>query len=367
MLNLLPALTDPRQYPSHKPDNWLLHQAQTVVDAQDETLRAAHSRQLTQTLDGYLQRRDLLPLSVALAMASSKAMHDALWLALRTAVEQPQQARVQLFALPLVLIGGAQPARALPPVIADIGPLCALLNQHLPDSDNTCWLSDALVHPDALAKMGPDVLYTLSREPEVARQALSALPGSPTGIDGETVALRYLVGTIAPQPLPEQVSGWGMPALQWLTQALQTDGVTLFPLLGAPQPLLQAQINGLRMLNEAALDMFASRQIRALRQAGHTVTAVMSAHENHDVRFSFSAEEDPESCRGHVWALSAHDSLEHICEHFAQLMTDCQVENIQFLQTVAPDQMNGEPLFFHAKDLSADDVTDTTSTHGDRA
>ena len=362
MLNTPIAFPDPRQYPSRKPDNWLLQQAQAVVDAVDETQRAALGQQLTQTMDGYLQRRELLQLSVALAMASSKTMHEVLWQALRTTVEQPQQARVQLFALPLVLIGGAQPARTLPPVLTDINTLRDLLARHLPDVGDSFWLSDALVHPDALAKIGPDVLYTLSQEPNVARQALSALPGSPTGIDGETVALRYLVGTIDPQPLPEQIAGWGMPALEWLTQALHTDGVTLFPLLGAPQPLLQAQIIGLRMLNEAALDMFASRQIRALRQAGRTVNAVMSAHENHDVRFSFSATEDPESCRGHVWALSQHDSIDHICEHFARLMADCQVKNVQFLQAVAPDQTNGITLFFHAKNLSASDASNSVPT-----
>jgi len=360
MADLLVSLPDPRQYTPVAPKNELIRLTLAVLDAANADDRGLWQSELNAALVGYLERNELLPLSVALAMLPSQEAYRTLWLALREAAERnPNGATTLPFALPVVLVAGSRQKTTLAGELANIDEINALLREHgVFAAGSDAALSAKLIHPDTLAGLNSSRLFYLAQDAAGLARTLDQLPAAPLELNGEGVFLRYLVGqvTVAEggEPLVRfgaAVNSWGLGLRKLLNAALDQDGVTLFPIARAPQPVMQAMVAGGAARQDVALEVFASSQIRALRELGKEPVAIASAHDNGELRFTVSAPGDERNWKGFVWPLSPLDSVERIVGTFRELMVDCQVNDVRLLPEVAADKQDDIPLFFTADDL----------------
>ncbi|MBM2883112.1 hypothetical protein [Chromobacterium amazonense] len=352
-------LPDPRQYhPQVSLTNRLIHHAQSVLDAPDAGERDMWRQALVGAIDEMLQRGEVLSISVALAMVPTQACYQIVWDALRQAVEETGGARALVFALPLVLVAGSREQAELPGAIADVEGLNALLRQHgVFAADGDAALSGVLLHPDSLVGLDALSLYRMARQGEAARDGLPA-QAAPVTVKEEGVFLRYLIGVAVQregEPCPVRLGGsvgaWGMPLMKFLGEQLQTDGVTLFPIARPPLPAMQALVAGNHARFEVALQVFASSQIRRLRELDKEPVAIVSAHENGELHFTVSAKGDERNWEGFVWPLASLDNVKLIEENFRELMSECRVRDVHVLPELQPESRDGVPLFFTADDL----------------
>lgn len=362
MSMLHPALPDPRLYPDPMPSNMLIHYTLSVLNAASDSDREACRVSLKQAVADILERGDVLTLSVALAMVPSQAAYRVLWEALRAAAEQPEGRHAVIFAVPLVLVAGAKPEATLPARIEDVDGLNALLREHgvfAPGAE--VFLSGKLLHPDTVAGISSAQLYRFTRSlADAARGLPLELEPSAVTVRNDGVFLRYLIGVAiqeegepAPVKLGGAVGPWGIPLMKFLGEQLKTDGVTLFPIARPPQALLQAIVAGGSARQEVTLQAFASSMIRKLRDMGQEPVAVLSAHENGELRCTISAPGDEKNWEGFVWQLSPLDSVPLIASQFCELMAECRVSDVRVVPQVQPDQQNGIPLFLTADDIPA--------------
>lgn len=352
-----PSLPDPRQYSATPPaNNDFLRQAGATLAATTADEKEMWLSSLKSSLAEHLEREEMLPISVALAMADSQAAYRALWQALGDALDGD----TVVFALPLVLVAGSKGAARLPGELADLDGFASLLAKVglVSDPARVFWLPQ-LLHPDTLAGVTSARLYRLAQgSADAARDALAALPAAPLQLSGEGVFLRYVVGVARrdeagelPIALSGAVGAWGMPLMQSLNAMLKTDGVTLFTIPRAPQALTAALVAGGQARHEVAMQVFASNRIRRLRELSLEPVAIASAHEGGELRFTLSARGDVKNWEGFVWPLSPLDSVPLIVRQFAELMADCRVDDVRFVPTVAADKDGDVPVFFTADDL----------------
>ncbi|OVE49562.1 hypothetical protein [Chromobacterium violaceum] len=350
-------LPDPRQYhPQVSLTNRLIHHAQSALDAPSADDREMWRQALAGGMDEMLQRGELLSISVALAMVPSQACYQVVWDALRQTVEGGD-ADAALFALPLVLVAGSREQATLPAEIADVDGLNELLRRHgVFSAGGDAALSGVLLHPDSLTGLDAAKLYRMSRQGG-ARADLPNQP-APVTVKEEGVFLRYLLGVATlrdgeepPVRLGGSVGAWGMPLMKFLGEQLKTDGVTLFPIARAPLPAMQALVAGNFARFEVALQVFASSQIRRLRELDKEPVAILSAHDNGELHFTLSAKGDDRNWEGFVWPLASLDNVKLIEENFRELMRECHVRDVHVLPELQPESRDGIPLFFTADDL----------------
>ncbi|UTH74802.1 hypothetical protein [Chromobacterium sp. IIBBL 290-4] len=353
------TLPDPRQYhPQVSLTNRLIHHAQSVLDAPDAGEREMWRQALAGAMDEMLQRDEVLSISVALAMVPTQACYQVVWDALRHAVEETGGARAIVFAMPLVLVAGSRSQTELPGAVADAAGLNALLRQHGVFADGAdVTISGILSHPDDLIGLDTLKLYKMTRQGEAAREGLPNR-AAPVTVKEEGVFLRYMIGVAIqregeepPVRLGGSVGVWGMPVMKFLGEQLKADGVTLFPIARPPLPAMQALVAGNFARFEVALQVFASSQIRHLRELNLEPVAILSAHNNGEVHFTLSAQGDDRNWEGFVWPLASLDNVQLIEENFRELMRECHVREVHVLPELQPESRDGIPLFFTADDL----------------
>ena len=360
MSELFLQLPDPRQYPESSPSNMLIHYAQSIVGARTEDDRAMWRDSLRAALIEMLEREELLSLSVALAMVTSQHIYRELWDALRDAAERPDSGRhAIIFAVPLVLVIGSKGKATLPERIADVDALNQLFRQHgLFTEGAEVFLSGKLLHPDSVVGIHSAQIYRYTRQlVDAARGLPLALAAAPIIAKDEGVFLRYLIGVAiredgaaAPVKLGGNVGTWGVPLMNFIGEQLKTDGVTLFPIPRPPMPLMQAIVAANFARLEVALQVFASTQIRQLRDLGQEPVAIMSSHENGELHITVSAAGNEKDWGGFVWPLAAQDDVSLIESQFRMLMTECQVSDVRIVPEIQPESRAGIPLFFTADD-----------------
>ena len=360
-------LPDPRQYPESSPSNMLIHYTQSIVNARSEDDRAMWRASLRAALVEMLEREELLSLSVALAMVTSQQIYRELWDALRDAAERPDSGRhAVIFAVPLVLVIGSKGKATLPERIADVDTLNALFRQHGLFADGAeVFLSGKLLHPDNVVGIHSAQIYRYTRQLVDAVRGLPLeLPAAPIVAKDEGVFLRYLVGVAIredgaepPVKLGGNVGAWGVPVMKFIGEQLKTEGVTLFPIPRPPMPLMQAIVAANFARLEVALQVFASTQIRQLRDLGQEPVAIMSAHDNGELHITVSATGNEKDWGGFVWPLAAQDDVAQIETNFRLLMAECQVGDVRVVDGVQPESCDGIPLFFTADDWPPQPVT----------
>ncbi len=249
----------------------------------------------------------------------------------------------RIFALPLVIVTGSSRPATLPGVVPDIAAVTALFEQHgaLGPTRNF-GLGNALCALETIDTVMPSEVCAWTRDIGAPRREL---PPSPIviGKPGEEVHLRFLVGAgIAPAAEPSfvetasNIGTWGMPLTRALAAQFAQPGVEVLPLARPPLDLLRAAHAGRYAQLDAAFNLFASNAVRRFRGATGDPVAVISAHDDGDIRISLSSPFDESQREGFRWPLHPLDDLAGLLESVAELLTACRVTHFQYSPTLLP-------------------------------
>ena len=334
--------------------------------AAGELARITDVAALNHRLHSLLQGGDDVAIAAALRAAPSQAAYAMLWQSIcdlanhagATAGETGVVARV--FALPLVIITGSRRPATLPGVIPDIAAVTHLFEQHgaLGPSRNF-GLGNALCSLETIESVAPGEIYAWTRDPGATR---GELPPSPIVIEqpGEEVHLRFLVGAaIAPASEPSfvetasNIGVWGMPLTRALTAQLAQPNIEVLPLARPPLDLLRAGHAGRHAQLDAAFNLFVSNAVRRLRGSTGDPDAVVSAHDDGDIRVSLSSPFDDMTIERFRWPLHPLDDIADILATIADMLAACRVRNVQSAATVLP-ALNAQGQVWFSRGRAAD-------------
>ena len=331
---------------------------------------SATAGESTQSPDSAMLRRllenaDDAQIAAALRAAPSQAAYLALWNSVCDAANhadaRPGNAEVvaRIFALPLVIVTGSRRPASVPGVVPDIAAITALFEQHgaLGPTRNF-GLGNALCSLETIDSIRPGEIYAWTRDAGATRRELP-----PSAIEimeaGEQVHLRFLVGAgIAPAAEPSfvetasNIGVWGMPLTRALAAQLAQPDVEVLPLARPPLDVLRAAYAGRHAQLDAAFSLFASNAVRRQRSATGDPVAVISAHDDGDVRISLASQFDDALSDGFRWPLHPLDDIAQVTASMAGLLGACRVHNVQYVQKILPAlNAQGQPWFARERDV----------------
>ena len=158
------------------------------------------------------------------------------------------------------------------------------------------------------------------------------------------VHLRFLVGAgIAPAnepPLTETASNigaWGLALTRLLATQLAQSGAEVLPMARPPCDLLRAAHAGRTAQLETACNLFASNAVRRFRSASGDPVAILSAHDNGELRLTLSQPFDEQMIEGFRWPLHPLDDIAEITGSISGLLAECRVGRIEIAPRLLPD------------------------------
>jgi len=360
------VLPDPRRYGSGAIANDLVA-ATLKAAAADELARLALLADLRRTLEARLDGGD-----ESMVNAASSAMPDAKTYrlfqeALALCIDSPSVAQVPVvarsFALPIVIVAASTVAARVAGELADIGALQALFERrNALGPTRNFGISNALCTLEALEQLSPLALHRSVRK-LAAGELGASLP--PADIDlkagQEQTHLRFLVGaSVTPVEAPgfaetaANIGTWGRDCAQLIAEQLKTPGVQLLTLPRPPKGLLAAPHAGRCAQLETALNLFASNAVRKLRSAVGDPVAIVSAHDNADLRVTLSSPFAQDLVEGFAWPLHPLDDLAAIERIVQDLFADMRVNDVRIGVKVLPVlRESGAPLYPRADEWDA--------------
>ena len=312
-------------------------------------------------LHALLERGDDAEIARALRAAPDHAAYAKLWQVVCDAANHigtvAEQGAVvaRIFALPLVIVTGSRRPAVVPGVVPDIAAVAELFKQHgaLGPARNF-GLGNALCSLETVASVGAGEIYAWTRDAGAARRELP-----PAAIEineaGEHVHLRFLVGAgMAPAAEPSfvetasNIGVWGMPLTRALAAQLAQPNLEVLPLARPPLDLMRAGPAGRYAQLEAAFNLFASNAVRRLRSATGDPDAVLSAHDDGDIRIGLYSPFDESLREGFRWPLHPLDDLPSLLESVAGLLAACRVTNVHYSPTLLP-ALNAQGQVWYAQ------------------
>ncbi|WP_018151096.1 hypothetical protein [Leeia oryzae] len=326
--------------------SWLANPAaQTVpADAIEDMLFAGHDEQLQQLLTALpvATRRDVWKAVAGLADGTNSR-------------EREDGKLVRLFAIPLVIVAGARQPHTIPALIPNPLEMRALLVEHgVMDSSNHVWMSGELVDLAGLSAIPMSKWYQAALATTLATQGFPfELPASPVAVDSrERVQLRFIVGIVVEDASRQRamvgapVGKWGMALSQLLQQQWQTEGLTLFVMPRALTGVVAGQRDARFTCLEVAFQLFASAIIRRAREGVGDPAAVVSIHDNAEIRVTIGSRLQPDVAERFVWPLDDLDQIESVLHMMQIFFEECQVTDVTVAEQILPDRnAEGAPLF----------------------
>jgi len=331
--------------------------AEASLGAETGVVADAREAELGARIGALFVEGDGASLADALASSPSAAIHRHLWRAIVAHVERPRDGTLApvLFALPIVIVAAAEgdAERTLDAVIAEAGPLAAILAEHGALGGNRQFaLSGALCNAEAIDVAALPALMHAATLPaqdaplaplDLAPAPFAAVPG------GERVHLRFVVGSaLATSPAAilgsAGVGKWGIPFTQALSRSLSRSGVAVAALPRAPQSLPAAVATGRNVQREAGAALFASNAIRRLRASVGEPVAVISAHRvpgapaGGELRLSLSSPLEPREAEGFRCPLLPLDRVADVATMLADLVRECRVGDVRMLAGIYADR-----------------------------
>ncbi len=341
-------LPDPRRYGAGAPPHPL-----NRLSAQP--LRSALERALAERRDADIED--------ALHAAPTREAHFQLWNAVCAAAHAadpgPAAASTRIFALPLVLVTGSRRPAVLPGVLPDIAAVSALFGQYgVLGRTSNFGFTNALCGLETLEGVKPGEVYAWTHASAHAPRELAPDPIILAGL-GEEVHLRFLVGAGivgAAEPsfveTASNIGAWGMPLTRALAGQLAADAVEMLPLPRPPIELLRASHAGPCAQLEAALNVGVTNEIRRFRASVGDPVAIVSVHDDGDLRLSLSSQFEDTLHEGFRWPLHALDDIAQIVGDMAQLLAACRVADVNYVNRILPaHDAKGQTWFPQVREL----------------
>ena len=298
-------------------------------------------------------------IAAALNAAPSPAAYAQLW---RTVCEVAHHAGVaaggetlvaRVFALPLIIVTGSRKPLQFAGALPDIAAVTDLfLQKGVLGMTQNFGIGNALCALETIDSVKPAEVFAWTRAGGAARREL---PPTPVTMEkpGEQVHLRFLVGAgIAPANEPaltetaSNIGAWGMPLTRLLTAQLAQAGAEILPMARPPADLLRAAHAGRTAQLETACNLFASNAVRRFRSASGDPVAIISAHDNGELRLTLSQPFDDQMVEGFRWPLHPLDDIAAIAAVMTGLLVECRVGRIEIAPRVLPDcKSEGLPWF----------------------
>jgi hypothetical protein len=138
-----------------------------------------------------------------------------------------------------------------------------------------------------------------------------------------------------------------------LAAQLAQPGVEVLPLARPPLDLLRAGHAGRVAQLDAAFNLFVSNAVRRFRTAAGDPVAVISVHDDAEIRVSFSSRFDDALAEGFRWPLDPLDDIDRIAGSVASLLAECRVTDVHFAATALPAlNAQGQVWFVSARDIA---------------
>jgi hypothetical protein len=349
-------LPEPRRFGGASVTDELARAASSAAgsNALERPRRAAALRAaVAQALEQAAEARVREALRQAPDAASYRMLTDALARAI-DAFPGERGVAARAFALPVVLIASAAHEMIVPGVLPDVDGLHRLFErtQALGPTRNF-GLSNALCALPAIEALSLRSLLALTRE--LAPQALdSLLPPAPIAVlaGGEQTHLRFIVGaglTAAESPgfteIAAHIAPWGAECARLIEQQLAIPGLQLAALPRPPLDLVSALHAGRSAQLEIALNLFASNAVRRFRLAVGDPVAIVSAHDDAQIRVTLSSPFAEDLADGFCWPLHPADDLAAVQGLILDLFADMRVPDVRVCERVLPARREtGAPL-----------------------
>lgn len=305
----------------------------------------------------------------ALRHAPSQPIYRRLWESVCAAADRaPPDVSVvaRLFAIPVVFVAGARQRTILPGVVPDIAEITGLLYQHgAVGATRNFGLSNALCGVESFDGLRPSDVYRWNSGWVEGRLA-QEFPPRPIGVEPgrEQTHLRFLIGAgITRSDAPSfietaaNVGAWGIAVTRALVRQLARPGVELLAMPRAPVSMLRAAYAGRTSQIEAAFHLFVSNALRAFRMSVGDPVVVISAHRceggGGEIRVSMSSVLDETLLEGFRWPLHPFDDLEHVVTTMSELLRECRITEVRFIEHVLEDDPAGRPAFIRAADFES--------------
>lgn len=280
--------------------------------------------------------------------------------------ERGETVIARLFAMPLVIVAGAKKQTEVPDALPDIAAVSALLEQHgVLGAGRNFGLGNALCSMETLDCLPPSLLRQWAAQLRTGAAPLELAGSAITvALGREQVYLRFLVGaTVVPAHVPSvmetgsNVGAWGMPFTKLLAQQLAQAGLEILPIPRAPVALYLAADAGRAAQTELAFNLFLSNAVRQFRMAVGDPAVVLSAHRSDagsaELRVSLSSVFDASLLEGFRWPLYPADDTIEICNKIKYLLSECRLNDVQSLASVAGDLNARGGRFLTALDVAA--------------
>lgn len=329
--------------------------AASAAELERPTLLAELGRELA----GALAKDDEGRVLAALDALPDASTYRLFWSALARTVDTPAMGEVGVvtrsFALPIVFVAASARSARVPGALSDIGAVQALFERSSAlGPTRNFGLSNALCTLDAIEQVSPRSLYQSVRG-QASSEIGNALPPVDMEIQAgkEQTHLRFLVGGgVGAADAPgfaetaANIGTWARECAQTIAEQLKTPGVQLLALPRAPKDLLMAPHSGRTAQLEAAFNLFASNAVRRLRSAVGDPVAIISAHDNADVRITLSSPFAQDLVEGFHWPLHRLDDLGAIERMACELFADARIGDVRIGTEVLPaERVAGVPLF----------------------
>ena len=260
-----------------------------------------------------------------------------------------------LFALPVVIVAGANAGAAVSPLSGVLGEpdrIAQLLRDHgaLGGNQNFA-LANVLAAADAvdLAQL-PGLLRWQQRALAGSLEARDLQPAPIAAKAGqESVHLRFMLGVALAAPgidllARNDTTGWALPLAQELARQLARPDVTVLALPRAPAVPPAALAQGRSAQREVSAQLFASNAIRRLRASVGEPSAVISAHRcasapgGGELRLSLSSVFDPRQAEGFRCPLLPGETVGEVAAMLGDLLHDCRVTDVHVLPGIHADR-----------------------------
>jgi hypothetical protein len=298
--------------------------------------------------DAFEQQHDP-DINAALAAAPSPADYALLWCDVCDAAhhiggdDQEATLVARVFALPLIIVTGSRKSLKIDGVVPDIGAVTDLFVQKgVLGKTQNFGIGNALCALETLESVTPAEVHAWTRASGAARRELVPAPLMMSE-PGEQVHLRFLVGAgIAPVAEPafvetaSNIGAWGMALTRLLAKQLAQDGAEVLPMARPPSDLLRAAHAGRSAQLETACNLFAGNAVRRFRTSSGDPVAILSTHDNAELRLTLSQPFDDALVDGFRWPLHPLDGVTAIAATIADLLGACRVGRIEYAPRVLP-------------------------------